>query len=94
MASKRQSRSVVLLTVSFWAVRIHPKHAVYMCWKVGVAKIAARFVHHFVARPAPIIPAAAYDSSYAMITFLPKTFVIASFLYKEHWQKNSHEVAN
>ena len=58
MASKRQSLSVVLLTVSyetvsFWAVRIRSKRAVYTHWKVGVAKIAARFVCHFSALPAP-----------------------------------------
>ena len=58
MASKRQSRSVVLLTlsyetVSFWAVKIHSKGAVYKRRKVGVAKIAGRFAHHFPAQPAP-----------------------------------------
>ena len=58
MASKRQSRSVVLLTVSyetvsFWAVRIRSKRAVYTRWKVGVAKIAAHKAHHFTAQPVP-----------------------------------------
>ena len=54
MASKRQSRSVVLLTVSyetvlFWVVRIGSKRAVYMRREVGVAKTAAGFAHHFAA---------------------------------------------
>ena len=58
MASKRQSLSVVLLTVSyetvsFWAVRIRSIRAVYMHRKVGVAKIAARFAPHLSALPAP-----------------------------------------
>ena len=58
MASKRESHSVVLLTVSyetvsFWAVRIHSKRAVYMRWNVGVAKIVMRFTCHFAAQRAP-----------------------------------------
>ena len=36
----------------FWAVRIRRKHAIDMCGKVGVAKIAACFVRHFVTQPA------------------------------------------
>ena len=58
MASKRQSRSVLLTvsyeTVSFWAVRICSEGAVYKRQKVGVAKIASRFAHHFPAPPTPI----------------------------------------
>ena len=58
MASKSQSRSVVLLTVSyetvsFWAVWIRSKRAVYTRRKVGVAKIVARFARHFSAQPVP-----------------------------------------
>ena len=81
MASKRQSCSVDCLILG---CKDTSKTCRLYVLKMGVAKIAAHFAHHFVARPAPIIPAATYDSSYAMITFLPKTFVVASFLYKEH----------
>ena len=64
MASKKQSLSVVLLTVLyetvlFWAVRIRSKRAIYMHRKVGVAKIAAHFAHHFLPYQL-LIPAAAY----------------------------------
>ena len=51
MASKRQSRSVDCLVRD--SLVLGYKDTLKTRWKVGVAKIEAHFVHHFIARPAP-----------------------------------------
>ena len=87
MASKRQSHSVVLLTVSyeivsFWAVRICSEGAVYKCRK-GVWPKLQRASRAIFLPDQLLIPGATYDKHIHLYysKFYSTCYFYVSFLY-------------